>query len=76
MANLLQQYIEQGLEQGLEQGRAEGEIKGKRDAIRTFLHVRFGALPQSVERRVTDAALDELEALLRRAGTVESLSAF
>lgn len=76
MANLLQQYIEQGLEQGLEQGRAEGEIKGKRDAIRTFLHVRFGVLPQSVERRVTDAAPDELEALLRRAGTVESLSAF
>lgn len=68
MANLLQQYIEQGLEQGL----AEGEARGKRDAIQTVLRAHFGPLPHAVEQRIVNAAPDEVDALLARAGVVES----
>ncbi len=65
MANLLQQYIEQGLEQGLEQGT--------RNTIRTVLRSRFGSLPEAVERRITAANADELDALAAHAGTVKDL---
>ncbi len=65
MANLLQQYIEQGLEQGLEQGT--------RNTIRTVLRSRFGSLPETVERRITAANADELDALAAHAGTVKDL---
>lgn len=76
MANLLQQYIEQGLEQGREQGRVEGEVNATRNAIRTFLRTRFGALPETVERRISSADATELDALTVRAGEVGSLDEF
>ncbi len=73
MANLLQQYIEQGLEQGRKQGLVEGEVRGKREAIRTVLRSRFGSLPKAADRRIAAAPVDELDALVVRAGTVESI---
>ncbi len=73
MANLLQQYIEQGLEQGRRQGLAEGEVRGKREAIRTVLRSRFGLLPEAADRRIAAAPIDELDELIVRAGTVDSI---
>ncbi len=54
---------------------ARGEIKGERRALRTFLETRFGALPESVLRRIDTADSEELDRLLIRAAIIESLDA-
>ena len=47
-----------------------GEARGKREALRTVLQGRFGALPEAVEQRIAAADVNQLDALLGRAATV------
>jgi hypothetical protein len=60
MANPLQELID------------EREARAKRQALRTFLQARFGALPEAVEQRIAAADADQLDALIGRAATVAS----
>jgi len=60
------------LSQALE---ARGELKGKRQALQAFLETRFGVLPKPVLQRIDRANAPQLDALLRRAATIESIDA-
>jgi Domain of unknown function (DUF4351) len=53
----------------------DGKIEGKRDALRRILRRRFGALPETLERRIDAADMTQLDDLIDRAITVESLDA-
>lgn len=65
MANPLQTLLDERM--------AEGEVKGKREALRTFLHMRFGALPKTLEQRIAMADAEQLDALVGRAAIVTTL---
>ncbi len=57
----------------LEEMIAGGIMQGKRDALRTLLRTRFGAIPPALEERIEAANSDELEALVVRAVQVERI---
>lgn len=67
MANPLQTLIDER--------EAQAEIKGKREALRTFLRMRFGPLPEAVEQRIAAATTEQIETLVSRAAVIESLDA-
>ena len=58
-----------------EEGREEGIAEGKRRALRLLVGVRFGAVPQRLERRLAKAGAAELDDLLRQANTATSAEA-
>ena len=57
-----------------ERARGEREARAKRQAVRTVLQARFGALPEAVEHRIAAADADQLDALIGRAAIVASPS--
>jgi flagellar biosynthesis/type III secretory pathway protein FliH len=61
------QGIEQGRELGIELGRHQGIALGQREAVRTVVRARFGAIPASLETRITNAGEEDLAELLARA---------
>ena len=65
MANPLQTLLDERM--------VEGEIRGKREALRTFLHIRFGVLPETLERRISLADAEQLDTLVERAAIVTNL---
>lgn len=67
MANPLQVLIDER--------EARGEARGERQALRLVLQTRFGTLPESIDQRIAAAERPELEALIARAATIESLDA-
>ena len=54
--------IEKGLQQGMQQGMQQGIRQGEAAILRRMLARRFGALPDSVLARLSNASSDELEA--------------
>jgi Domain of unknown function (DUF4351) len=48
-------------EQGVETGIEKGVVKGQREFLQNLLVHRFGALPDSVTRRLAAASTAELE---------------
>jgi hypothetical protein len=69
MATIEEQLIQKGVQRGLEQGRTEA----LRSAVRRLLQAKFGALDADVERRVEEAALDELDIWIERIVTAERI---
>ena len=63
---ILGPLIEQRFEQGLSQGLSQGLNQGKRGMLREMLVSRFRVIPPSVERRLADASLDELDSWAKR----------
>lgn len=64
--------LSQALEaRGKREGEIEGEIKGKRKAVRAFLETRFGALPESVLRRIDAADANQLDHFVVHAATID-----
>lgn len=59
----------EGLEQGLEQGRAEGAAA----VLERVLAQRFGALPQTVRKKLVKASAAEVEAWTDALVTAQSL---
>ncbi|MEI2414554.1 Rpn family recombination-promoting nuclease/putative transposase [Orrella sp. JC864] len=61
-----QQGLQEGRQQGLREGRREGHQEGRREGesllLRRQLVRRFGALPKQVDRRLTQAGSEELQA--------------
>jgi flagellar biosynthesis/type III secretory pathway protein FliH len=54
----LRQGLERGLEQGLEKGRREGAAL----VLERLLTQRFGPLPQTVRKKLTQASMEQLGA--------------
>ena len=54
----LEQGLERGLEQGLERGRKEGAVA----LLERLLEQRFGALPQTIRKKLAKASFAQLEA--------------
>ena len=48
-----------------EEGEAQGEARGKADTLKRLLVRHFGRVPRSAERRVRQAAAEQLDAWLR-----------
>lgn len=53
--------LERGLEQGILQGVQQGVLQGEQSILLRQLNRRFGTLPQSLEERVKQADLEQLE---------------
>jgi hypothetical protein len=58
-----------------EQDKLEGRREGECRILLRQLEIRFGALPDNVRTRVSDAALEQLEGWAERVVTVDSLNA-
>ena len=69
--------MKEGLQQGLQQGARQGELHSKRQAVCTVLETRFGTVPANVLEMINSIeTVAALEKLLRKAISVEELSAF
>ncbi len=65
---------EEGIAQGRARGTAEGKAEGKAEvAIRLLTH-RFGELDADVHRRVSEARMDELDAIFDRIFAARTLA--
>jgi predicted transposase/invertase (TIGR01784 family) len=62
----LEQLEARGEARGLAKGKAEGLAKGKAEIVLKLLTLRFGVLPEAVERRVHGATLEELDTFAER----------
>lgn len=58
----LEEGLEQGKEQGLEQGLEQGRREGVALVLQRQLVRRFGALPQTIQRKLDKASMEQLEA--------------
>jgi hypothetical protein len=56
-----------------EEGRTEGRVEGRAEILLKQLSLRFGAVPETAERRVREASLDELDRWAERVLTATSL---
>lgn len=54
-----QQILQEGLQQGLQQGRQEGEVQ----LLLRQLNLRFGDLNETVEQRIRELSVEQLERL-------------
>ena len=62
------------MEEGRVEGILEGELKGRRASLMDLLDAKFGPVPESVARRVSEiTSADEVAALFNRAITATSL---
>ena len=57
------------------EGREEGRVKCSADLTAKLLERRFGPLPRTVRRQISDASLDQLDVWFRRAIDAESMDA-
>ncbi|NYZ13297.1 hypothetical protein HL658_12110 [Azospirillum sp. RWY-5-1] len=67
--------IAEGRVEGTIEGRSQGRMEGKIEAIIAAIDTRFGASSSTIDARVRATAPDELDNLLRRVLTAESLDA-
>lgn len=75
----LEKGIEKGLEKGLQRGRkegfkeghAEGLVEGERQALLRLIELRFGHIERSLWARITQAAHDDREKLIRALAVAE-----
>jgi hypothetical protein len=68
-----QEGWQKGWQEGKQEGRQEGKEEALRESLRTVLEARFGPLPQAVLERVAVLPPEQLDQLLRKATTVESI---
>lgn len=55
------QYVTSWERMGIEKGRQEGLLQGKAATLRRLLARRFGEVPEWAERRLAEAANDDLD---------------
>ena len=55
------------------QGRAQGRVQGRVEVLLDLLAVKFGEVPQELERRVKDAPADDILAWSRRVLTARTI---
>jgi hypothetical protein len=71
----LREGLEKGREQGLEEGLQQGLRKGEAQLLHRLLRHRFGALPDWVEARLSNASAEQLEQWAERLLDIDSLDA-
>lgn len=60
---IYQEALAEGREEGREAGREEGREAGERSLIQRLLNRRFGAIPESLQTRIQQLPLRQIEAL-------------
>jgi 8-oxo-dGDP phosphatase len=74
MSDFVNKFVNQGRREGEAMGEIRGRIKAGAEAVLTVLGARGIEVPDEVRVRITGCTdLDQLEAWLRRAATVESI---
>ena len=69
--------LESGLEKGREEGREEGRVVELRSRINALLELRFGNVPQRIEKAIEVIdSMSRLDVLFKSAATVKSLDEF
>lgn len=76
----IEKGLERGLEKGLQRGRkegfkeghAEGLVEGERQALLRLIELRFGHIERSLWARITQAAHDDREKLIRALAVAEN----
>ena len=58
-----QEILKEGLQQGKEEGLQQGKEEGKADLLIRLLSKRFGNLDSSLESRIRELAVTQIEAL-------------
>ncbi|MCE3265103.1 MAG: hypothetical protein K0R43_4182 [Pseudoduganella sp.] len=64
---------EKGREEGREEGREKGRLEGQRDLLREQLCLRFGALPEETNVRLSQAGAAELQRWARALCNADAL---
>ncbi len=72
----LQKGLQKGVQQGLQQGLQQGQQKARLVDVQRILRWRFGALPMSLEDRLSLLGAEQLEPLVDRALEAPNLDAF
>ena len=76
-SEFLRRYVAQGIAQGVEQGLTQGVAQGRTEArieiILKVLMLRFGLLTADLETRVRGAQDEQLDAVIERMLTAQSL---
>lgn len=65
----------EGWKEGRREGRRKGLQEGQQQALRKLLRLKFGELPADVEARIAAASPAELDGLLERTLSADSLAA-
>jgi len=74
MMTLTEKWKMEGLQQGLQQGIQQGLIKAKQEDIVKLIKVRFGNVPENVEKFISNINdLEELDELFTKAILANSL---
>ena len=78
--SLADRLREEGRAEGLslanklrEEGKAEGRIEERASMLLKLLQLRFGAASEDTNQRVRQATLDELEVMVERVLTAQSI---
>lgn len=61
----LKRGLEKGRKEGFKEGRAEGLVEGERQALLRLIELRFGHIERRLWARITQAAHDDREKLIR-----------
>jgi len=56
-----QEFLEEGLEKGLEKGREEGRLEGQREALMSFVQMRFVEMTDVAKQQID--SINDLEVL-------------
>jgi flagellar biosynthesis/type III secretory pathway protein FliH len=70
-----QGWWREGLDKGLEEGLQQGLRKGEAQLLLRLLRHRFGALPNWVEARLSNASAEQLEQWAERLLDIDRLDA-
>ena len=77
MSTFAERFVEKGRQEGRQEGRKEGRKEGRQEGeaqmLLRLLRLKFGVLPEEVQRRIESAEADALLALSERVLTANSI---
>ena len=73
MSTFAERFVEKGRQEGRKEGRKEGRQEGEAQMLLRLLRLKFGVLPEEVQRRIESAEADALLALSERVLTANSI---
>jgi hypothetical protein len=73
MSSFAERFIQQGKQEGKQEGREEGRQEGEAVVLLRLLQLKFGAVPETVRRRIEDADAQTLLAWSERVLTATSI---
>ncbi|MDR2214812.1 MAG: DUF4351 domain-containing protein [Nevskiaceae bacterium] len=73
-SDFARKYVAQGREEGRAEGREKGRAEGRAALLTEQLKLRFGPLPESAQKRLSSASIDQLDEMGRRLLSANSLN--